>query len=205
VSRYRAVVTKLLAVLVVTLVAASTAGAAAAAPARRVLKLGWHESKALPTDGVHAKGELDFTVSRVTVTPSRWTVAATIRNRSDYAIQTVLHDISNPPFPPALCCGTVSWMGIDGYELPKQPGYGRVRVFHLHPATRYSPAIGGVLKPHSTWSGTFSDASPLPRRTDLRVSFGVFRIAGLTWGPPVIGAGFSNEWFNWMTDHSIRL
>jgi len=46
------------------------------------------------------------------------------------------------------------------------------------PATDFAPALPTVLKPHSTWTGTFAGSDPVAHGTLFFVGFGKFAIGG---------------------------
>jgi hypothetical protein len=74
--------------------------------------------------------------------------------------------------------------GTDSY--PNQPmslivqtdnGSGRKQLQPLV-ATQFAPTLPQVLKPHSTWTGTFAGSDPVAHDTAFYVGFGRFAYAG---------------------------
>jgi len=65
-------------------------------------------------------------------------------------------------------------------------------------ATRFEPPLPRVLRPHSSWSGTFSGPGRLSEARFVRVEFGRFTRYGSA-------RGELPRRFRYVTDHVLRL
>lgn len=169
------------ALLVAVLAGLIAASSAASAPApTTTLKVDWNETKTF--EG----GQLKLRVTRLVVQGPRWTVAASITNRSTRTIH-----IDSVTYPSARIAG----MAV-AYQIPPAGGYGfgAVPRINVLPMRSARPRIPALLGPGQTWNGTFSSFAVLPRDKALWVIFG--------WFSP---DGSAEDGFNHITEHAFRL
>ena len=164
--------------LALTLIVSS---AAASAPTpSTTYRVDWKESTTI--EG----GTLEFRVRRLVVQGPRWTVRATVVNRSTRTIH-----IDTVTYPSSKLAG----MSL-AYPVPASGGYGYnavpgINVLQLRVA---SPKIPTRLAPGQAWTGTFGSFGVLPKAKPLWVIFG--------WFTP---DGRKEESFNYITDGAFRL
>jgi hypothetical protein len=158
----------------------------------KTLKVNWREYKGLPT------GRVDFHVTRIVVTATSWSVTATVANHSPYAL-----DVSRPKtFDSKPYGGT--WTGRDSgfgvaFFVPPS-GAGETGGYLVRPNQHAQPGLPAKLGSNAIWTGTFTGRAKLPKRNDLRVSFGWFTISSA----PTDRSGDVGQGFNWITDHTFR-
>lgn len=142
----------------------------------RTIALNWTEHTTAPDPSIV------FKVRSVTVTGRKWTVRASLSNRSDKRIQVVRGTMLDTPpqygfailVPVPQCPRGVSCRPI------------------ANTATRASPRLPTSLAPGQTWSGTFGGIAVLPKGYLLWISMGHFLVPG--------GRDFS-----WVSQHAFRL
>jgi hypothetical protein len=175
--------------LLVALVAAAVFVPAAES---KTLKVNWQEYKGL------SGGQVDFHVTKIVVTGTRWSMTTTVANHSSYTL-----GISQPP---TFTNGSIrglwtsrnSGFGLAVFSAPTKPGeYGG---YFVRPYQHAKPALPSKLGPGITWAGTISGTTRVPKRNDLRLSFGWFTILDA----PADRTAFVGEQFNWITDHTFR-
>ena len=147
---------------------------ASASPLTKELNVRWNEAKYV------RGGEVDFRIRRITV-GTAWAVQATVINKTSYAFR-----IDQRLYSFAVAIWTPS------PDIDHQSGH-----FTLVAAQRFVPHLPAVLRPGATWKGVFTGVGgkALPRRTPLRLCFGMFLPVATT---DVRG-------FYWITDHTFRL
>jgi hypothetical protein len=123
-------------------------------------------------------------------------VTATVTNNSGYTI-----DVSRPKAFDSRGLWTDKSAGFGvAVFVPPRPNTTDVGGYLVHPARTARPALPTRLAAHATWTGTFSASDRLPRKSDMRVSFGLFTVAAA----PAADAAFVGQAFDWVTDHSFR-
>lgn len=141
----------------------------------RTITLNWTESNR----GAN-RPLMIFTVRSITLTGARWSVRASVTNRSRKTIRITQANLQfHPPeygfgllVPPRPCAPGVycEW-----------PYLG---------ATQFRPRLPSALRPGQNWTGVFSGRGTLPRRRLLPIVFGRFVADG--------------EPFHWITQHTFR-
>jgi hypothetical protein len=172
----------LLVALSLGVVVATTSRPAASAPSPKVktVKVNWSEKKAF--EG----GHMAFRVTRLVVRGAKWTVTASITNRSTEAVS-----MDSITYPTRKLAG----MSL-AYPVPPQGGYG----YNALPGTNVlpmrfaQPRFPTRLGPGQSWTGTFGAYAVLPKKKQLWVIFG--------WFTP---EGRQEEGFNHVTTHAFRL
>jgi hypothetical protein len=124
-------------------------------------------------------------VRRLVIRPNGWSVTASVRNDTRVGLL-----IERPHHPGGAEFGVLSLDNADT-DAVERAGSG---VF----ATRFEPPLPRVLRPHATWSGTFSGPGRLSRAGYLRVELGRFT----RYGP---SRGAVPRRFRYVTDHVVRL
>ena len=115
-------------------------------------------------------GYLETHVTAIEFGRYGWRVHASIANKSPLALGLF---------------GVTAQPGLTIY-YPNQPvsllvqtdNGGGTRYLKPLPGTHFTPALPQLLKPRSTWTGTFSGADPVKRGTTFYVGFGQFSYAG---------------------------
>jgi hypothetical protein len=51
------------------------------------------------------------------------------------------------------------------------------KILKALPASAFAPALPSILKPHSTWTGTFAASDPVAHGTLFYAGFGEFQLA----------------------------
>jgi hypothetical protein len=122
-----------------------------------------------PSGVLSKHGYLETRVSAVEFGPSGWRVRASIANKS--------------PFTLRLISGTAPSGTSIGYPhqrmsliVQSDEGSG-TRFLKPLPASAFAPALPAELKPHSTWTGTFSGSDPVAPGTLFYAGFGEFQFA----------------------------
>lgn len=160
-------------------VAAAIALAAAPAAQAKTLRLNWVERTG-PEYGYPA---MTFTVESITVEGTRWSMRASVANRSKHVVTVTRGKPGNGDFRFGLI---VPYQGkscsITGTCLPTLLGSQQSR-----------PPFPSSLGPGRTWSGSFAGAGRLPRGQFLNVAFGFFVDST------------SKKAFSWITQHSFKL
>lgn len=147
----------------------------------RAAELGWRET------GRVADGHFVFRVDRLVVERERWTVHASIENRTGATFF-----VTRPKRPGQTSMGLAIFP--DGTE---ETLAARIESRAADPPLRadhFLPALPRVLGPGAVWRGTFSGPGRLPRGQYVRVHFGHF--ANPAQRPDL---------FSWVTDHAYRL
>jgi hypothetical protein len=123
-----------------------------------------------PSGVLSEHGYLETRVTSVEFGPHGWRVRASIANKSPLAVQ--------------VASGTTPSGRSIGYPhqrmsliVQSDEGSG-TKLLKALPASAFAPALPGVLKPHSTWIGTFAGSDPVTRGTLFYAGFGEFQIAG---------------------------
>ncbi len=181
-------------ILLIAITAALAGATAQATPQARAtqaktLNVNWREYKDL------VGGQLNFRITKIVVTPTNWSITATVANRSPYTLSITRPKINNTPPNQGIWFSRDSGFGLADYT--GTPGGG----FFVHPNQHARPTLPTSLKPNGFWQGTFSGKASIPTRRDLRVSFGWFTISAA----PDTDKGYVGQQFNWITDHSFRL
>ncbi|MDX6527555.1 MAG: hypothetical protein QOI43_3066, partial [Gaiellales bacterium] len=122
-----------------------------------------------PSGVLSEHGYLETRVSAVEFGPHGWRVRASIANKSPLAVHVV--------------SGTAASGASSGYPnqrmsliVQADEGSGTKRLNALS-ASAFAPALPSVLKPHSTWTGTFAGSDAVARGTLFYAGFGEFQLA----------------------------
>jgi peptide/nickel transport system permease protein len=122
-----------------------------------------------PSGVLSMHGYLETRVSAVEFGPSGWRVHASIANKSPLTLR--------------LTSGTSPSGSSIGYPhqrmsliVQTDEGSGTKFLKPL-PASAFAPALPAMLKPHSTWTGTFAGSDPVARGTLFYTGFGEFQLA----------------------------
>lgn len=172
----------------------------------KTLTVNWNEAYSFPNSG-----SLTFHVTKIAVTPTSWRVTMTMKNKSPNTLE-----ISRPPLDtvPYLDPKFKGWGGCGAVNLGKQafgltkytykpgPNGGRGLGGYLTlPWTHATPGFPSKLKPNASWRGTYSGAGPVPRKTELRLCFGLFTMTDA----PSADKSEIGTYFSLMTRHTFKL
>jgi hypothetical protein len=128
---------------------------------------------------VRKHGYLETRVTAIEFGRHGWQVHASIANKSPLPLRlyrsTASMTITYPNQPMSLIVQTDNGGGT--------------RQLKPLPATAFTPALPQLLKPHSTWTGTFAGSDPIAHRTLLYVGFGQFAYFDSSYG----ARGFSTS------------
>jgi hypothetical protein len=169
-------------VLAATAAIVPVAGALAPAVQPRTLTLNWVE-KTSP----YGYPPMTFSVESVTVDGSRWTVRASVVNRSGSAVKVTRGDRETSAYrfgllvPSPNPCHPSTFGGC-WHDPPVLLGAQSTR-----------PQVPSTLKPGARWTGTISGFGKLPNKERINVTFGYFVTAA------------KPEGFAFVTDHTFRL
>jgi hypothetical protein len=158
----------------------------------KTLKVDWREYSGL------VGGQVNFRITKIVVTPTSWSVTATVTNNSPYTL-----DVTNPPL---LSSGPFQGMwstrsagfGLVVYTPPKGTSTGG---YGVRPSNHASPSLPRKLSPKATWRGTFSGTTKVPKGNELRLSFGWFIISDA----PSERKSYIGTQFGLVTHHLFRL
>jgi hypothetical protein len=173
----------------------------------RTFTVNWNEAYSF-----YGSGFLTFHVTRIAVTPANWQIKMTLNNKSPYtldirtpALETAAY--IDPNFKGWAGCGVTNLGGGQGFGLTKYeykpaPNGGRGNSGYLTlPWTHATPNFPSKLKPNATWHGIYSGAGPVPRKTELRLCFGLFTITDA----PSTDKSQIGTYFSLMTRHTFQL
>jgi len=158
----------------------------------KALRVNWDdvtrvEAQVSSVSGLLSKhGYLETHVTAIEFGRYGWRVHASIANKSPLTVR-----VNNRRAP----TGTSMVYPYEPMSLIIQTdaGAGTKRLEPL-PATDFAPALPTVLKPHSTWTGTFAGSDPVARGTLFFVGFGQF----------AIGSSFDQREFSTSTAKSAK-
>jgi hypothetical protein len=172
----------------------------------KTVAVNWNEAYSFSGSGF-----LAFHVRKIAVTQSNWQVTMTVANKSPYTVE-----ISRPPLGSVTYidpkfkgwggCGGVNLgrqaFGLTKYEYKPAPNGGRgIGGYLTLPWTHATPGFPSKLKPNEKWHGTYSGSGPIPRKTELRLCFGLFTITDA----PDANKSDIGTYFSWMTRHTLQL
>jgi hypothetical protein len=173
----------------------------------KTLTVNWNEAYSFPGSGF-----LTFHVSKIVVTPTNWHATMTMANKSPYTL-----DVSTPPLGTAAYidpnfkgwggCGVTNLgrgqgFGLTKYEYkPAKNGVRGIAGYLTLPWTHATPGFPSKLKPNTTWHGTYAGAGPVPKKTELRLCFGLFTITDA----PSADKSQLGTYFSLMTRHTFQL
>jgi hypothetical protein len=146
--------------------------------------LGWREIYGTPDE------RLVFTVDRLDVTETGWNVRVGIENDSSVGWELAPGATAEGSF------GLQLFETGDSEELADRNRDGTLPA--VRAATRYAPALPGVLEPGDGWEGQISARGPLVAGSWARVVFGTLIAVGK---PP----DELEETLIWITDHAYKL
>lgn len=159
----------------------------------KTLKPNWREYKGLGT------GQVDFRVTKIVVTATSWSVTATVANHSPYTLNVSRPQTFDSPIYRDVWTGRDSGFGIAFYVPPAHAG--ETGGYDVRPNQHAQPSLPTKLAANATWTGTFTGKTRLPKRNDLRISFGWFTISAA----PTDRSSDIGQSFNWITDHTFRV
>jgi hypothetical protein len=148
----------------------------AQAAAAKTLRLNWVETKGAG----NGYPTMTFKAKSITVQGKRWTVRASVANRSKHAVSFTTEHLSFGDYrfglivPQGSACLPPCFPTLIG----------------SHHTT---PSFPASLKPGEVWQGSFSGLRTLPQDTQIRIAFGFFVDTR------------SNKRFSWITNHSFVL
>ena len=163
----------------VTVLSALLALVAAQAAEAGTLKLNWVEK----TSTDYGYPPMTFSVKSITIEGKRWTMRASVANRSSHVVSVT----QGKPAEGDLRFGLVlplsgNACSVTGTCFPKLLGSRQSR-----------PTFPSSLKPGQVWTGTFSGVGSVPRGKAISVAFGFFVDTS------------SKKQFSWITRHSFKL
>lgn len=144
----------------------------------QTLRMSWDdvtrlEAQVAGSNGPEMKhGYLETRVTAIEFGRHGWRVHASIANKSPLTMR--LFNVSAPP-------GTTITYPNQPFSLIVQTDTGS-GTKHLRPllATEFAPALPQILKPNSTWTGTFAGSGPVAHDTVFYVGFGQFSYESLS-------------------------
>jgi hypothetical protein len=159
----------------------------------KTLHVRWVEQKQIA-----GGGSFVFKVTRIDAAPTRWSAVVAIENRSAaaYDVQPGCNGFAPQFAAPGL--GIVYYAGGLGWTFGTW----------VRGASTFAPTLPRTFRPAARWAGTMRGRGPLPKKTDLHLSFGFFTPRGddvaACRKPLAERSSIAGEWY-WVTDHVFRL
>jgi peptide/nickel transport system permease protein len=132
----------------------------------------WHDVTRLesqiatPNGPIIEHGYLETHVTAIEFGRYGWQVHASITNNSPLALR--LFSLTAPPG------ATITYPNQPVSLLAQTDNGGGTKYLKPLAATQFTPALPQLLKPHSTWTGTFAGSDPVSHGTLVEVGFGQF-------------------------------
>lgn len=158
--------------------------------AAKTLRVNWTEYHSF------GDGQATFHITKVVITPTSWSATASVTNRSSLTLSVTKPPTQTYPTIKGLWDQRNSGFGV-AFQVPaSSSGSGG---YFVRPATFATPALPTTLAPGATWRGTFGGTAKLPRRNDLRLSFGSLAVTKAS------QSAWIGQTFNRITDHTFRI
>ena len=117
-------------------------------------------------------GYLETHVTAIEFGRYGWRVRASIANKSPLALR--FFSLTAPPGT------TISYPNQPVSLVVQTDNGGGIKYLKPLAAKEFTPALPQLLKPHSTWTGTFAGSDPVAHGTLFEVGFGQFTYVGAT-------------------------